>query len=326
MFEEGDLGESIVNIRSYQPGDEESQVAIYNESAGQLPQFKPANLADVQRRVRDREFDPQSRVYAEVDGHVVGYAAYQDNGRVSYPWCWPSHERAAEPLFDAVLEQMRQKGIRKAFAAYRDDWKPVLDFFSARGFVQAREIINFYIDLADLPTASARMSRPVTPLVPADMPALLELAPPLLRGRTAAELEQWYLHNPYFPSDCIYVLRGRTDDSPRAVGILVSNPNYAKPQSLDPAMPCFRLGTFGSEYMTTKRINGLFSFLVRDNPDLMPLGLDLLGHGASRVWDQEDVTALAAQVPSDVPHLLYFYTRYFRRQGSFPILERDLIP
>ena len=39
---------------------------------------------------------------------------------------------------------------------------------------------------------------------------------------------------------------------------------------------------------------------------------------------QTEVSHLAAQVPSDAPHLLRFYQRLFRRQGSFPILERTL--
>ena len=36
------------------------------------------------------------------------------------------------------------------------------------------------------------------------------------------------------------------------------------------------------------------------------------------------VTALAAQCPSDVPHLVGFYTRYFKEQGRFPVLEQAL--
>jgi hypothetical protein len=33
---------------------------------------------------------------------------------------------------------------------------------------------------------------------------------------------------------------------------------------------------------------------------------------------------VAAQVPSDVPHLLMFYQSHFRRQGSFPVYEKSL--
>jgi hypothetical protein len=88
-------------------------------------------------------------------------------------------------------------------------------------------------------------------------------------------------------------------------------------------MPCFRLGAFGTEGMTTKRINGLFSFLAADGRDTQPFALDLLGYAAYKLQDT-DVETFAAQVPSDAGHLLRFYKQYFQRQGSFPILERPL--
>jgi hypothetical protein len=76
--------------------------------------------------------------------------------------------------------------------------------------------------------------------------------------------------------------------------------------------------------MQTKRIKGLFSFLSGKQHNVNALGLDLLGYAASRLRDEADILTLAAQVPSDVPHLLSFYDRHFQRQGSFPVLERDL--
>jgi hypothetical protein len=88
-------------------------------------------------------------------------------------------------------------------------------------------------------------------------------------------------------------------------------------------MPCFRLGAFGTEGMNTKRINGLFSFLAADNRDVTPFALDLMGY-ASMQLQETTVECLAAQVPSDAPHLLRIYKQYFRRQGSFPIFERAL--
>jgi hypothetical protein len=219
---------------------------------------------------------------------------------------------------------MRRQGIRRAFAAYRGDWAGVLDFFNRQGFAPAREVVNFSVDLVDLPTPSARPSSSVSPVRPADMAALLELAPRALRVGTAAELERCLLHNPYFPPESLFALRSRDGNTLQAVGILVQDPAYARPDQLDPLMPCFRLGAFGTEMMTTKRVNGLFSFLARDNPSVMPLGLELIGQAASRLRDTDDLSTLAAQVGSDAPHLLHFYTRNFRRQGSFPVLEREL--
>ena len=37
-----------------------------------------------------------------------------------------------------------------------------------------------------------------------------------------------------------------------------------------------------------------------------------------------DIDTLAAQVPTDAPHLLAFYQSYFRPQGTFPVYERPL--
>ena len=39
-----------MTIRTFQPGDEATQVAIYNEAAAALPRFKPATAVEVQRR------------------------------------------------------------------------------------------------------------------------------------------------------------------------------------------------------------------------------------------------------------------------------------
>ena len=105
-------------------------------------------------------------------------------------------------------------------------------------------------------------------------------------------------------------------------GIIVANPAYANPKQVDAAMPCFRLGAFGTERMQAKRIHGLFSFLCRAT-DTNRLGLELIGHAAFRLH-QTDVETLAAQAPSDAPHLLRFYHHHFRKQGSFPVFERNL--
>jgi hypothetical protein len=92
---------------------------------------------------------------------------------------------------------------------------------------------------------------------------------------------------------------------------------------VDALMPCFRLGALGTEGLSAKRINGLFSFVAADGPDLAPFVLDLLSHACLRLEDT-NVEALAAQAPSDAPHLTRFYKQIFRRQGSFPVFERDL--
>ena len=311
-----------MTIRTFQPGDDIAQVSIYNEAAGELPRVKPATLDEVRRRCRASDFDPATRFYAVVGGRAVGYATFQINGRVSFPWCRKGHESQATPLLEAVLGAMRSRGLDRAFAAYRGDWPAQRDFFLAHGFQQTREILNYCMDLADMPTPAASTTIAVTPLTPADLPAVLTLGAGVLRTEDASILQTQLFNNPYFPPESLFALRGRTGQ-PVAVGICVTNPAYAHPRQLDAAMPCFRLGAFGTEGLTHKRINGVFSLLAADTHDLGAHALDLLGYASQKV-EITNVESFAAQVPSDAAHLVRFYKNLFRRQGSFPIFEREL--
>jgi hypothetical protein len=312
-----------VTIRPYGPGDDAVQVSIYNEAAADLPRFKPATLDEVRRRGRDPSFDPAARFVAAVEGRPMAYATYQANGRVSFPWCRKGHEDLADPLFVRVLESMKERGLARAFAAYRVDWIAQQAFFARHGFETRREMVGFVLDLVEMPTPSARPASTIGPLRPEDVPAVLQLGEGILRVRDAVELERHLFHNPYFPPESLFALRSRADGAPLAVGLVVANPAYANPTQTDAGMPCFRLGAFGTDGLTTKRINGMFSFLAAAGRDLNSLGLDLLGYAAFRL-EQTEVETFGAQVPSDAGHLLRFYTQYFRRQGSFPILERML--
>jgi hypothetical protein len=312
-----------MKIRTYQAGDEEAQVAIYNEAAAHLPRFKAATVAEVRRRCTAADFDPGTRFFAEDDGQVIGYATFHANGRVSYPWCRSGSEHLAEPLFQHVLQAMRQRGQRLAFAAYRSDWPSQQAFFLDHEFRLTREMLNFVMDLIEMPTPAAPPKNPVTPLRREDLPALLAMEPRAFRATTAAELERHFFHNPYFSPEAVFVNRGQEGQAPVAVGVLIANPAYADPKQIDAAMPCFRLGAIGTDGMQTKRINGLFSFLTRAQQHVVPLGLDLLSQAAFRL-EKTQAATLAAQVPSDVPHLASFYPRFFRKQGSFPVLERAL--
>jgi hypothetical protein len=313
-----------MEIRTFQPGDEAAQVAIYNESAGSLPRFKPATLQEVEKRTRARDFDPARRFLVEEEGRLVGYASFNVNGRVSCPWLLPGYQHLAEPLFAHLIQTMKKRGMTRAFAAYRADWSAVNDFFLTHGFTKVRDMVNYVIDLVDMPTPPARPSSSITPLEKSDVPAFLAMAPEVIRAKSALELERCLFHNPYFFPEALFLLRSRSDNAPIAVGILIVNPKYADPKAVDAGMPCYRLGAFGSEGMTTKRINGLFSFLVRADQNTTALGLDLLGHAAYQLREADELEALAAQAPSDAPKLANFYERNFRRQGSFPVLERDL--
>jgi hypothetical protein len=313
-----------MRIRSFQPGDEGVQVAIYNEAAAELPKFKPATVQEVQRRVRGPDFDPGLRFFAEDAGKVVGYVTGNRNGRVSFPWYKKGFDHVGAALFEHLLDAMKQKGHRKLFAAYRGDWPTITQFFEKQDFRRARDMLNFYIDLIDMPTPPARPSSAIMPFSRDDVPALFELGRDLLQVGSVAELDDYLFKNPYFKADSLFTLRSRTDDVPVAVGLLVLEPTYANAKVLDAAMPCFRLGAFGTERMQTKRINGLFSFVARKDLNVNPLGLDLMGYAAYRLRDTDDLDALAGQVPSDATYLQAFYQRNFRRQGSFPVFEREL--
>jgi hypothetical protein len=312
-----------MKIRTFMPGDDAAQVGVFNEAAASLPKFKLATLDEVRRRCHAPDFDPTGRFYAEVNGLVVGYATFNASGRVSYPWTRAGHEAAAEPLFDAVLQTMKVRGMPRAFAAYRADWAPQHEFLLKHGFTVAREMINFVMDLAEMPTPAARPTNAFSAVRPEDLPTILQMAPDALRVRTPEQLGQHLLHNPYFPADAVFALRQKADAAPVAVAVIVADPVYANPKQVDAAMPCFRLGAFGTEGLTHKRINGLFSFLANVSHDVNALALDVLGQAARRL-ETTDVATVAAQVPSDVPPLLRFYKQYFRRQGSFPIYERTL--
>jgi hypothetical protein len=115
----------------------------------------------------------------------------------------------------------------------------------------------------------------------------------------------------------------KVDGTPTGYGMLIHDDQYGDVNRIDPSMPCFRLGAFGTEGTSAKRVNALFSFVVEATKDANSIGMDLMWF-ATRRLDDSDIETMAAQVPSDVPHLVGFYESYFRRQGSFPILELDL--
>ena len=61
-----------------------------------------------------------------------------------------------------------------------------------------------------------------------------------------------------------------------AIGIGLESSTYADVKKIDPLAPCFRLGAFGTEGLNTKRVNGLFSFIVADPANALTAGLALL--------------------------------------------------
>jgi hypothetical protein len=144
----------------------------------------------------------------------------------------------------------------------------------------------------------------------------------VLGDESPDEIEAQLFRNSWFSPDCLFALRNRAGQAV-AVGCVVANSTYANPKQVDAGMPCFRLGAFGTEGLTHKRINGVFSFLAANTRDVVSFALDLLGYASWKVGET-DVETLAAQAPSDAEHLVRFYKSFFRRQGSFPIFEKEL--
>lgn len=308
-------------IRSFQPGDERAQAALYNASAFALPGFKPATEDEVRRRTRARGFDPATRFYAEENGQIVGYCVLEANqSRLSYPWCKKGFESVAEPLFDAALQLARDRGLGKLFVAYRRDWESILQFFTNHGFSKVREQVNFVAEPVDLPTMANRGGLPIRRLKPEDLPALAELGRGLIRIPDD-KLESYYFSNPYFPVEAFLVMEDR-DRKPIAVSVGLESATWADAKKVDPLAPCFRMGAFGTEGLNTKRVNGLFSFVAKPE-HVLSAGTGLLNE-ASQEMTEGSVTSICAQCPTDAPHLMNFYTRYFKEQGRFPVLERSL--
>jgi hypothetical protein len=312
-----------MTIRTFTAGDDAAQVSIYNEAAADLPRFKPASLDEIRRRILAADFDPTTRFFAVEAGHTVGYATFNANSRVSFPWCRRGHESHAPALFEAVLTEMRRRQMKRASAAYRGDWPTIHDFFVTHGFAKVREMVNFVIELADMPTPSATVGHTLEPMTPEDVPSVFAIAQGVTRCPNPACLEEHLFRNAYFDGDSAFVMRSRTSPELLAALLLIVDNAYADPKMIDAAMPCFRLGAFGSEGMQAKRVNGLFSFITHAGADTNRIGVELLAQAAARLYETE-LGTLAAQVPSDAPKLLRYYQQLWRRQGSFPVFEREL--
>jgi hypothetical protein len=311
-----------MQIRAFQPGDEHEQARIYNLATGPLPGFKPATADEIARRYAAADPDPGSRYYAIEDGAVVGYAAFGPNGRVSSPWCLPGAESSREPLLRTVFAAMSERGIPEAWAAYRADWTPVLDLLRGHGFLDKRQMINYVAEAAKLPSdAVLPPGRVIEPLGPEGIRALIKLAPDLYPDEDLEAIERFYRDNPFHDfSQSVFALKDAGSGELRALGLLVVDGRFADPTKIDAAMPCFRLGAFGTERERHKRVNGLFSAAIVDEAEGDLLLSWLVGTRAR----QTGLTHIAAQAPSDAPGMCAWYDRSFRRQGAFPILSRRL--
>ena len=191
--------QNAMTIRTFTAGDDAAQVSIYNEAAADLPKFKAVTLDEVRRRCAART---SIRRRASSPSRTAGRSATPPStptaGSAS-PGAARAARQWAEPLLDAVLQEMRRRGMAAAFAAYRADWPAQRDFFLAHGFSAGARDGEFrhgpggHADAVgprrDRHRAAdagrrARRARPGAEGVPRPR-----------RGRAGAAL----LHNPYFP-------------------------------------------------------------------------------------------------------------------------------
>jgi hypothetical protein len=311
-----------MSIRSYQTGDEHAQARIYNSVAGALPKFKPSTADEIARRYQPGDPDARSRYYAVENGEVVGYAVFGSNGRISYPWCLPGAEDQREPLLDTVLGEMRKRGLPEAWTAYRGDWTGVVDFLRAHGFRDKYTMLNYVAEVSRFPTpVDLPPNRLIAPLQQNELGQLIALDPALFGDVAATELERFYWHNPFYQfPESLFALNDAQSGATVGVYVLVVSDRFADPIKIDPAMPCFRLGAFGTERERHKRVTGLFSCVFAN-----PAEADLMLAAALRSKAAgSGLTHIAAQACSDAVSLCSWYDRLFQRQGSFPVLSRQL--
>src|SRR5262249_27108160 len=158
-----------------------------------------------------------------------------------------------------------------------------------------------------LPTRNDRRSNcTIAPLEPEHLYHLISLAPDLFRGSDPRNLEQFYWHNRFydFPRS-LFALKDGGSGEILGVYLLVVSEQFADPHKIVAAMPCLRLGAFGTEHERHKRVNGLFSCAFANES----VGETLLAQAITPQPAGSTLTHLAAQVPSDSAALCAWYDR-----------------
>lgn len=308
-------------IRNYQPGDEDVQAAIYNAAAGSLPAFKPATAEEIARRYRTTDPDPSTKFYAIDNGRVVGYAVFSPNGRISFPWCLPEAQSAEKPLLDAVCGALRQHNAQAAWAAYRADWRTIGDRLQLYGFSHVRSMVNYVAEVSRLPHAPLPGDLEAGPLEQHEAAEALRMAGNVLPGDPVADPARFFWESSALSPDGLLAVRERGTHRLLGAAVVVIHSGYADPTQINAAMPCFRLGTWGTETQRHKRVNGLVSCVFEG----AETGERLLAEAARRIA-KAGLTHAAAQAASDQEKTLRLYDKYMDRQGSFPILARALHP
>ena len=304
-------------IRHWLPGDAEHEQRIFNIAAARLPGFAPIRADDARRNAVPK-FDPATRFYAEEDGEVVAFAAFEPAGQVALPWCLPGHEKMMHPLLAAVMRAMAERKSSRAYATCRSDWPEQIEFFEDHGFDRVRDMVNFTQSIADLPTMFQRPGLDVEILRASEIDAVDALAPRLLRLHGPA-LVDYFFHNRGFPVDATYVLR--KDGVVRGVGMLIDDAAFAKVDTLDAHAADIPVRRLCDRRAARQTRQWAVQFRCGTGKGALLIGQDLLWYGTSRL-ETNTFDMLAAQAPAMRRTCSVFMNGISGNRGAFRCLKR----
>ncbi len=311
-------------IRSFTTGDDAARVGIFNEAAAGLPKFKPATLDEIRRRTHGRDFDPADAVLRRGQRAAAGIR-YVSDQRARF--ASPGAARAANAS---------PNRCSSASSGDEDSWSQAhLRRLSRR--LDGQTTSSWPMASATRTTWSTsywtwptcRRLRPATAPGISAADARMTYPPWLPLCRTRWALPIWRPWNatscttrtfhPMPPSS----LRGKTEGQLAAAGILIVNPAYADPTQVDCGHAVFPARGVRHRRNDDEAHQWPVQFPDAGRPRCQPARPRPARLCLADAGDT-DVSTVAAQVSSAVPHLLRFYERYFRKQGSFPIFEREL--
>src|SRR5262249_42473212 len=154
---------------------------------------------------------------------------------------------------------MKGRGFTAAWATYRTDWPPVLNYLRRHGFAEIRSMINYVAETSSFSVLDQLPpTRLVTKLKRDELPDLAKLMRARLGKLDVETLGRYFWENSFYAfADHLLALKEAGSGNVRGISLLVVDDRFADPTKIDPSMPCFRLGAFGTENQRHKRVNGL---------------------------------------------------------------------
>ena len=314
-----------MTIRTFQAGDDAAQGRIYNEAAGRPAAVQARDAGRAAPPARGPDFDPGTRFFAW-RGRPARRLRHVPRQRPRQLPLVPQGPRGGAPSRSSRPSSTRCAGaaIAGAFAAYRADWpaaarvlrRPRLRARRARWSIRHRHRRH-----AD---AVGPLASHITPLTPADVPAVLRPGRASCaaddrrraRGSTSSTTPTSRRRRCSCCAAAAATSRRRRGAGRRVAGATPTPagrsrhallpPRGVRHRGADPSASTACSASSPPTRATCRRC-----------------ALDLLGHATQRLQDTE-VETLAAQVPSDAPHLLRFYKRSSAGRGVSRVFERPL--